>query len=433
MKKYSNIERVIGKKFDSFPKLRRLIKNIYQHINYWLFKEKDFEFQLHSLAKLVTPNDWANVSLQNNDENEDLFFGYYDKSPWSSDMSKVIFHRLSNKEEIEIMIYDRDKNARYTIGTSKTWNYQQGSMAQWLPKSTGTKVVFNDLIEGNLATRIIGIDNETNVIIPWPIQTLHPNGREALTLNYKRLYRLRAQYGYSAKVDNFREDLALKDDGIWKVDLETSDASLILNLDFLCNYSPRKEMKNSEHKINHIMYSPSGEKFVFMHRWLGDKGKFSRLYVADTNGRNIKLLLDERMVSHYFWRDEEHVLAWARTKEKGDQYYLINVISGNWTIIGEGVLNILGDGHPSFSPDKRWIVTDTYPDKSRKRHLLLYEVETGKLITVGRFFAPMKFNWDTRVDLHPRWSPDGKMISIDSCHEGKRYSYIIDVSNLLMC
>jgi Tol biopolymer transport system component len=178
------------------------------------------------------------------------------------------------------------------------------------------------------------------------------------------------------------------------------------------------------------MYSPAGTKFVFMHRWISSQGKFSRLYVANKDSSDLRLLLDDRMVSHYSWRDEEHLLTWARTKEAGDHYYLINVITGKWEIIGEGVLDIYGDGHPSYSPDRRWILTDSYPDRARQQHLILYEVATGKLIEIGRFLAPLQFSGSYRCDLHPRWSPDGKMISIDSSHEGKRMTYILDVECL---
>src|SRR5690606_16604479 len=98
------------------------------------------------------------------------------------------------------------------------------------------------------------------------------------------------------------------------------------------------------------MYSPSGARYVFMHRWIGPQGKFSRLYAGTTDGRQPKLLLDDRMVSHYQWRDDEHLLAWARTAANGDRYYEINVVTGKLAIIGKDELDRFGDGHPSYSP-----------------------------------------------------------------------------------
>jgi Tol biopolymer transport system component len=36
-----------------------------------------------------------------------------------------------------------------------------------------------------------------------------------------------------------------------------------------------------------------------------------------------------------------------------------------------------------------------------------------------------------RCDLHPRWSPDGRWLSVDSAHTGVRRSYLVDVAALL--
>jgi len=60
-------------------------------------------------------------------------------------------------------------------------------------------------------------------------------------------------------------------------------------------------------------------------------------------------------------------------------------------------------------------------------------VETRELVELGRFFAPWRFDGENRCDLHPRWSPDGNCVSIDSSHEGVRMSYIINVSNVVDC
>ena len=51
-------------------------------------------------------------------------------------------------------------------------------------------------------------------------------------------------------------------------------------------------------------------------------------------------------------------------------------------------------------------------------------------ILIGKFLSPLKFNGYNRCDLHPRWSPDGKFISIDSTYAGSRKSYLINVSKI---
>jgi hypothetical protein len=427
MKSYNVLERQLAKTLDTFPQVRQIAKTAYQHLNYWYFGQRGFQLDLHPQVQLLKPSRWIEAET----ESGELFFGYYDKSPWSPDIKRAVFHRLRNDKELEIVVCDKQQQILQVVGTSLTWNLQQGSMAQWIPGTDGKKLIFNAFIDGKLVARIIDLDQGQEISIPWPIQTLHPNGKEALTLNYKRLDRLRPEYGYPISANNFSGNEPLEKDGIWRVNLESGQGELILSLAQLIANQPRPEMANSEHKVNHIMYSPQGTRFVFMHRWLSSQGKFSRLYVANSDGSNLQLLLDDRMVSHYSWRDEEHLLVWGRTKEAGDHYYLLNVLTGQWQIIGEGILDIYGDGHPSFSPDRRWIVSDTYPDRARQQRLLLYEVETKRLIEIGRFLEPWKFNGPNRCDLHPRWSPDGKMISIDSSHEGRRMTYILDVGSVV--
>lgn len=427
MKTYNVKERAIAKTLDTFPRVKRVAKKAYQTINYLYHHEKGFQLDLHPEVSLLRPEEFSQVKLGHSE----MFFGYYDKSSWSPNMDQIVLHKLNSYSCVDIVIFNKGSKSCQTIAQSTTWNYQQGSMAQWLPESNGKKVVFNDVVQNMLSARILSVDNGKEKVINWPIQAIHPSGKKALTLNYKRLDRIRPEYGYSPPVGNFSENQPLNQDGIWKVDLDSGNGSLIISLAELIEHIPREEMLNSEHKVNHILYSPSGKRFVFLHRWVSVKGKFSRLYVADESGKDLRLLMDDRMVSHYNWQDDENLIVWGRTEKAGDRYYLINVTTGDWAVLGEGVLDKYGDGHPSFSPDKRWIITDTYPDKARQRHLLLYNVQQREIITLGRFLAPLKFDGAFRCDLHPRWSPDGKWISIDSAHEGIRLNYLLDLSAIV--
>lgn len=424
---YGTAERLLAKWLDRFPRARRLAKGAYQRLNYLLCaRGRARPAELHPGLELLTPTGWAGAR----ETAGERFFGYYDKSPWSPDMQRMLLHRPRG-DQLDVLVVDRRARTTRVLGATRTWNAQQGSQAQWLPSAGGRIVLFNDVVGRQLGCRLVEWESGDARFVPWPIQTLHPRRPEALTLNYRRLHRIRPEYGYAVEADNFSTDEPLERDGIWRVDLEANRSELVLSLAVLTAHAPRPEMNGATHKVNHLLYAPSGDRFVFVHRWKGSAGRFSRLYAARPDGAKLRLLLDERMVSHYHWRDDDHLLVWARTARHGDRYYLVNVNTGSTEIVGAGVLDGYGDGHPSFSPDRAWIITDTYPDRARQRHLLLFHVASEALFEVGRFFAPWAFDGPVRCDLHPRWSPDGFWVSFDSAHEGLRRSYVVQLDALL--
>jgi hypothetical protein len=55
----------------------------------------------------------------------------------------------------------------------------------------------------------------------------------------------------------------------------------------------------------------------------------------------------------------------------------------------------------------------------------------GAKTTIGRFCSEPIFQGDIRCDLHARWSPDGRTITIDAVPEGDRQIYLLDVSEVV--
>jgi hypothetical protein len=90
------------------------------------------------------------------------------------------------------------------------------------------------------------------------------------------------------------------------------------------------------------------------------------------------------------------------------------------------------DGHNSYvpGPGGDWILSDTYSVKGYQ-YLFLYHIPTKRFVPL----AKLKTTVDGglfRVDLHPRTSRDGKMVSVDSTHEGLgRQMYLIDISRIV--
>ena len=88
---------------------------------------------------------------------------------------------------------------------------------------------------------------------------------------------------------------------------------------------------------------------------------------------------------------------------------------------------LTGDEHPSFSPDRKLVVTDSYPDRARIQYIKVMDgdVRKTKVNVVAKVFAPFKYDNDTRCDLHPRWNHARNKICFDSVFEGHRGLYTV--------
>jgi len=364
------------------------------------------------------------------------FFGYYDKSPWDVEDQcmlalQVTFENRPPKPGDAATIGILNPESNYTfesLAVTHAWNWQQGCMLQWIPR-TRRKIIYNDREGGRFISVILDVESGDSYNLPLPIYTLSHDGGKALTLNFSRLARTRPGYGYVGVPDLYADEKAPEEDGIYILDLRSGEAELIISIDQMARFKPRSDMDNAVHWFNHLLFNPSDERFMFLHRWSHELGgpRKTRLFTANLNGEDIYFLGDE--ASHYDWRDSKHVLAWARKRGIGDRFFLFRDQSEDFEIIGDGVLT--RDGHCSYSPDRRWILTDTYPDKNNERRLLLYNPGEDRLVEIGRFYSKPELKGEIRCDLHPRWSRKGDKICIDSTHEGTRQMYVIDVSEIV--
>jgi Tol biopolymer transport system component len=82
-------------------------------------------------------------------------------------------------------------------------------------------------------------------------------------------------------------------------------------------------------------------------------------------------------------------------------------------------------------PGSKFILNDTYPDQERNQNPYLYEVATGNRTPLGAYHSPNRYTGEWRCDTHPRFSPDGKKVCIDSAHDGGRQMYLIDISSIV--
>lgn len=363
------------------------------------------------------------------------FFGYYEKSPWNASQTLMLAHEADFNDRppgpddrLRIGIVHLADNRFEPLGESLAWNWQQGAMLAWHPADPERLLVHNDRRDGKLVGVVRDTKGKEQRVYDRPIYTLSSDGKTAWSLNFARLATHRPGYGYAGVVDPWAEVKHAEDDGIHAIDLDSGSSSLIVSLDQLARLKPTPEMDGQFHWLNHIQASPKGERIAFFHLWReDDKGWGVRLYVSRPDGSELACALDTGRISHYDWLDEDHILVWARRKEGGERFLLVDVRDGSYRVYGEGVLT--EDGHDTFSPDRRWVLNDTYPDRHDMRTLMLVSWPDGRRIDIARAYSPKSKWWgEIRCDLHPRWSRDGRQVCIDSVHEGTRQLYAIDVS-----
>lgn len=407
-----NIENTINNQLNKYPKLKKVIKRSYQLFRYAFSKKVKCEGNIIR----VSPND-----------NYEYFYGYYDKSPWSGNEEymvclrvKCTYKDVAPKEKAEIVLIDTSNYSIKIIAETSTWNVQQGCMLQWLGPDYNEKIIYNDLRNNKYCSIILNVFSREETIIDFPIYDVSRDGTLALSLDFSRLHRLRPGYGYSNLKDNYESNKLPNDTCIWKIDLKNNTIISLLKYTDFFNFETRKEMVNAEHKVNHIMISPNGKRFMVLHRWYHGSRKYTRLVTCNIDGTEMYNLSDDDMVSHCYWKNDEEIIAFEKKLKIGNGYFLMkdktNEFKHFWPFISN-------DGHPSYSPDKTKIVIDSYPNSKRISTIKIMNENREEKI-IAKVFSPFRYDNDLRCDLHPRWDRVGAKICFDSVYEGKRALYV---------
>jgi len=364
------------------------------------------------------------------------FFGYYEKTPWSRSGDMLLAHQAPFNDRapqaddaVTIGVIRRTAGDRFEpLATTRAWNWQQGAMLQWHPADPERLLLHNDHRDGQFVGVVRDTQGQEINLYDRPMYAIAPDGRQALSLNFARLATHRPGYGYDGVPDPFAADPQPAQDGIFRIDLGSGQAEQIISLAQLASLSPKPSMSGAWHYVNHIQISPSGRRFAFFHIWYsGQKSWEVRLYVCNMDGGALHCLLDSGTVSHYDWMDDGRILIWANKPGSGGRFLLVDAEDASNTVFGEGILT--EDGHCSYSPDRRWILNDTYPDRYDMRTLMLVRAADAKRVDLARLYSPKSRWWgEIRCDLHPRWSRDGTQVCIDSVHTGERQMYVVDVT-----
>ncbi len=382
--------------------------------------------------------------------------GYYDKLLFDPTDRFVVAnevdfeHRTPEPDDVlRIGMVDlHSKDEWIELGSTRAWNWQQGCMAQWLPGKS-PRVIWNDREGDQFVARIMDVRDRSTRTIPSPVYCLSPDSKWGLAVDFRRLNDCRPGYGYAGVNDPHRNVLAPEETGITRIDMETGKSELILSyaqiaaIPYPENIELKFDPKKSKHWFNHLLFSPDGKRFLFLHRWritpTDDsrqsiaKTTFStRMFTANLDGSDLHVVDPYGKTSHFVWRDSETIFAWAWHPTHRDRFYLYRDKTNQVEVIGRDVMT--ENGHNTYLPNSNleWVLNDTYPNKSRLQNPYLYHVPTEKRFPLGHFLSPEVYTGEVRCDNHPCASRSGRQVVFDSPHGGNgRQVYLVDVSKIV--
>lgn len=370
------------------------------------------------------------------------WFAYYDKLEFDPTCRYVLgmevdFEHRSPKPDdvIKVGMVDLEQGDKWIeLGETRAWCWQQGCMLQWRPGSK-TEILWNDRQDDRFVCHVLDVATRKKRTIPHPIYAVSPDGRWGVAPDFRRVNDMRPGYGYTGLPDPNADVLAPEDSGVFRVDLDTGEQELVVSLADVAKIPmPGRDLAPMKHYFNHLLVGPDGSRFEFLHRWRGPgvRSFDTRMLTAAPDGSDIRIVDPSGYTSHFIWRDPEHILAWSRHESHGNAFYLFeDKTGGKVEVVGKDVMT--NNGHCSYLPGNEWILNDTYPQgKQRLQSPYLYHVKTGKRVWLGHFHLPPEYRGEWRCDTHPRFSPDGRKVVIDSPHTGEgRQLHLIDVSGIV--
>ncbi|MBL7650420.1 MAG: hypothetical protein JNK74_30090, partial [Candidatus Hydrogenedentes bacterium] len=173
------------------------------------------------------------------------YIGHAKNIPWNGNGRYIVALETTfqdrmptAKDAANVILIDTHRNNAITvIDQSRAWNFQQGTMFYWNPKSPDTQLFFNDRDPRTNQVFAVLYDIEKKRRVrefryedtPFGNSGVAQNGGWFLGLNYGRLARLRPVTGYPESFDWTTGVTAPDNDGIFLVEVATGKKKLLVS------------------------------------------------------------------------------------------------------------------------------------------------------------------------------------------------------------
>ncbi|MDX9979447.1 MAG: hypothetical protein RBU25_05280 [Lentisphaeria bacterium] len=380
------------------------------------------------------------------------FHRFFDTSPLSPSGRYLAVTRYQPErlpvpgEPAEVVLIDLQTGQGRVVWESRGWDTQLGAQAQW--GAADSQLFFNDMDPADwrpFAVRLNPLDG-TFRRLGGTVYMVSPDGRSALSPCLLRTGLTQAGYGVLAPPEHVPLNRgAAGDDGIYLTDTETGACRLLVSFAELVAQLPALPSPEAgDYYGFHVKWNPQGTRIMLVLRWKpADGGKVRPfLLTLRADGGDPRLAIPagewaEKGGHHPNWQpDGERVMMNLNTRGQGMRFVEARCDGRDYREMDP---DILGSGHPTLHPCGRFILTDAYQHEAMARAdgstpLRWADLETRQVHEPVRARTRPILEGgkkERRVDPHPAWDRNHRLVLFNACPEGRRTVLLADFSALL--
>jgi hypothetical protein len=360
------------------------------------------------------------------------FFGYIghvQNIPWNGTERYLLAlrttfmdHLPGGNEPADVVLIDAHDGYRVRkVEESRAWNPQQGTMFYWNPAEPDTQFFFNDRDphSGKVFTVLFDIEAGQRIreyrFADRPVANggVMQGGGWFAGINYARMARLRPVTGYKGAADWTVGRLHPEDDGVFKVNTGTGEATLLVSFERMAGLIRGTEPHIDELAlfINHTLWNREGDRLFFFARagWTGN-GEYPRInvpFVVNADGSGLRRLRTF-IGGHPEW-DYGHRLIGALDGRQVVYDVDRDLVVGH---LGNREIFPNPGGDISLSPGGDWFVNGHKNRELAMNFYTLYQRSTGRHYRSRGFGTGPWLSGDLRQDPSPAWNRSGTRILV---------------------
>lgn len=355
--------------------------------------------------------------LQLTNSAERSVHAYYDNPPWCPVSGRIAFSSAApGSTEGSIYMMDADGSNLTYLAHSRSMTANDGAMAQW--SADGKRVYFKDREDGQPLLAWVDVDTGEPGAYPGDLRMVSPTGN-------RQVYHSNCSNYPDEEVVRRREEF-----GVFIQDLATGRSQRIVSVADCWAIHPRRDEIADWHLyIKHTKWAADGTRLMFVFtneiRYADKYAELPRVkdvYVVNADGSGLKRVGE--FGNHPIWHPNcQEILTNSPYEQRpNNSLVLSHVDSGARRL---ATARLAGSGHPSFSPDGRYLCVDHVLPREGYGSLNLVDVEADRV----QHLVNMRVRDHSHVGthLHPVWSRDGKQILYASDASGVAQLCVIRV------